>query len=143
MKIQILKPTDYDISFKYICPNHKCNNEHWLFLRETRTKRFKVVCECGTVFCIKRIKNINISYVQNNKNKKETIIPPQVPKESLSSFKGVPVDILEACAKILDGYGFTRQESIDLISKAYSQCDNKSPIDIIKFALKSLEIQNV
>jgi len=141
--MKILKPTDHDVSFKYICPNKKCNNEHWLFLRETQTKKFKVVCECGTVFYIKRIKNINISYVQNNKNKEESIIPPQVPKESLSSSKDVPIDTLEACAKILDAYGFTRQESIDLISKSYSQCDDKSPINIIKFALKSLEIQNV
>jgi hypothetical protein len=139
MKIQILKPTDYDISFKYVCPNKKCNNEHWLFLRETRTKKFKVVCDCGTVFGVKRIKNITISYFKN----KKFLSPPLVPKQPISSLNGVPIEVLESCAKILDDYGFTRTESIDLISKTYSQVVDKSPLNIIKFALKSLEIQNV
>ena len=47
------KPTDYDISFKYIC--NDCGNEHGYFL-EVKTK-IQIVCDCSQIIeprCNKR-----------------------------------------------------------------------------------------
>lgn len=137
MKIQ--KPTKVDCSFQYNCPD--CQNQHWLFLREAQTKNFKIVCECGKIFKPKRIKNIKVCYVDyKNKIQKK---PPIVPKIPPNNIKGVPLDFMESCVKILDGYGFTKMESINLISKAYNSTEDKRIVNVIKIALSSLEIKDV
>lgn len=142
MKIQ--KPTKIDASFLYNCPN--CQAQHWLYLREAQTKNFKIVCECDTIFKPKLIHNIKISYAANKEKKhkktKSTNTPP-IPAKSPDNVRGVPLDFMESCVKILDGYGFTKMESINLISKAYHSTEDKRIVNVIKIALSSLEIKDV
>lgn len=128
------KPIEYSISFRYICPNIKCNYDHWLFLREAKTKNFKIVCECGTIFQVKQIDEIKLIYNSSKKN---------VSGKISGSTNDVPIDIMNSCVTILSGYGFDKTEAKELITKAYSQVDDKSPVNIIKNALKLLEIENV
>jgi hypothetical protein len=137
------KPIEIDASFLYICPNRGCSSKYWLFLREVQTKNFKIVCDCGMVFKPKTVDHIKISYKKKQKPKTKQSIPPTVPKVEPKTINSLPVDILEQCATILDGYGFSRTETIKLVTKAYHSVEDKSVINIIKVALRSLEIQNV
>jgi hypothetical protein len=128
------KPTEIDASFLYICPNTDCKNEHWLFFREVKVKNFKVACDCGVVFKPKPIDHIKICYAK--KTPKESINDP-------SPVDSIPVDLLESCVKILDGYGFSRNESVKLVTKAYASTEDRRIVNVIRIALTSLEIQNV
>lgn len=114
------KPIDIDVSFKYLCP--QCNLEHWLFLRETQTKNYKVVCECGQVFTPKRIKKLRIIYNNKTQSAKKTI--------------KLPLDILDECTKILVGYGFDSKKSAKIIELAYKQIKLTDIPSLIKMAIK-------
>jgi len=57
-----VKPAKYDIHFEYVCPA-LCGNKHWLSLRESQQKHFRVVCDCGEVFKLKTIEGITINFV--------------------------------------------------------------------------------
>lgn len=130
MKIQ--KPIKTDASFLYLCPNIDCNNKHWLFLREVKTKNFKVVCECGTVFKIKQIQDLKIKFIKR-------IGRVTVDKQS----HAVPVDLVAKCAKILEGYGCSENESLKLITKAYTNNPTNNALELVRSSLKLLEINNV
>jgi hypothetical protein len=62
IKKKIQKPIEIDVSLRYRCPDNDCGFDHWIFLREAKTKNFKIVCECGTIFKPKRIKTIEVVY---------------------------------------------------------------------------------
>lgn len=130
--MKILKSIDYDISYKYICPNTKCNASHWLFLREVQTKGFRVVCECGTIFGVKRVLKVKTIY---KKLKNKTVTNNK--KEQ------IPLDIQTKCAKLLVEYGFTDIEAIAMINSAFEN----NPIDnaglLVKYILQNLETLNV
>ena len=82
-KVQSQKPIEHDIHLKYKCPT--CDQHHWLAFREAKTKNFKVVCDCNTVFKVKRISAFKIKYQLENKSfetektKKEVAPPVVVP----------------------------------------------------------------
>lgn len=137
MKLQ--KPIKTDASFLYICPNDSCSIEHWVYLREAKTKNFKVVCYCGTVFKVKQIQSIDINYEEQKPNLQEEVIKTDVTNSNLS----VPIDIEQKCVKILTEYGFTSQEAKDLLLKAYNKNQTDSPAELIKLSLQLLEINNV
>jgi hypothetical protein len=128
-KMKVLKPIDHDVAFKYKCPKNDCNYTHWLFLREVQEKGFKVVCDCGTAFKPKNIENIKILYRKQRSDKKRK--------------NTVPVDLMASCVRILVGYGCSKGESEKLINEAYAKIDDKSSVNILKQALKLLEIENV
>jgi len=125
-----LKPIDIDVHFKYRCPKSDCGCEHWLSLKETKTKNFKIVCHCGLVLKPKKIHNIKISY-----DKVETKSIPQVEtieEKHLCEPLKIPLDLQEQSVKILTKYGFTHDESIKLTEKAYI----KNPVDTVGILVK-------
>jgi hypothetical protein len=126
------KPIETDASFKYKCPSEDCENEHWIFLRQAQVKNFKIVCDCGLVFKPKQIKNIKIIYEKPTKKRKKI--------EDIDD--GIPVDVLNQCAKILSGYGFDLNESKELIKKSYSSCKTNDIGSLIKNTLKSFGEKN-
>ncbi|MEB3202982.1 MAG: hypothetical protein VKK05_09255, partial [Synechococcus sp.] len=65
--IRNIKPKDYDINYEYICP--KCGVNHWLTSRESKTKNFKIACDCGRILSPARIKKIIIIYEDSICNK--------------------------------------------------------------------------
>lgn len=127
-KKKILKPIDIDAHFKYRCP--KCSIDHWISLNEAKTKNFKVVCDCSKVFSPKRIAKLKICYESVAK----TTIKATIKQEEQPSLDN---DILKQCVSVLSSYGFTEDESSDLIRKAHNINPSADATTLIKLALKS------
>lgn len=138
------KPIDIEAHLKYVCPIRSCGFEHWLSLNEAQTKNFKVVCECGCIFKPKQIKKLKILYKQIIKSSTDIITaitvedksnieqPPTVEKIE------IPVDLSNECVKLLIAYGFTKQESVVLSSKAFSKTGESNSSNLVKYILQNL-----
>jgi hypothetical protein len=114
------KPIDIDLHIKYACPNKDCGYHHWLSLKETQTKNFKVVCDCALVFKPKRIKTIKITYassVSKTTKRKEVTKSSAIDNDD----KSIPSYLLEKSIKILVGYGFDKDEAEKLLKDSYSK----------------------
>ena len=130
-KIKNQKPIELDVHLKYLCSNNKCGYCHWLSLSETKTKNFKVVCECGQIFKPKLINTIKILY-----NKTRT---PVVNRETIVKTTTVPLDLYRKCATILTGYGFSESETLNLVTDAYITNNTSDAKVLIKYILQNLE----
>ena len=118
-KVQTQKPIEHDINLKYNCPT--CDQHHWLAFREAKTKNFKVVCDCNTVFKVKRISAFKIKYepdkiLENKPFEIDTSIPKKIQ---------VPLELLNKACKLFISYGFTKKESEKLLQSSYE----KNPVD--------------
>ena len=114
------KPTKIDAHFKYKCPNPDCFYDHWISLNETQTKHYKIVCDCGQVFQPKRIKKLKILYVEL-----ET--------------QDINTTIIENCATVMMDYGFTKEESVELLTINHKKYPKLEAAELIKVTLKNLE----
>jgi transcriptional accessory protein Tex/SPT6 len=134
------KPIEIDAHFKYGCPNTDCHYDHWLSLKETQTKNFKVVCDCGCVFKPKQISKIKISFVSEVKTK-----PPEKVAEVAKVIEKpkIGIDLQAKCVKLLCEYGFTRDESIILVDKAFEKNPTNEAGLLIKYVLQNLGELNV
>jgi hypothetical protein len=137
---KIQKPIDVDVHFKYRCPEPKCGYEHWLSLKESQTKNFKIVCDCGYVYKPKRISKIKIVYEDIQQTPK--IEKPTESNKVIEKPK-IPVDFKNSCVKLLVSYGFTKDESISLCEKAFEKNPVTSSGLLIKYVLQNLEELNV
>ena len=120
------KPVKVDVSLKYICPNTECESEHWLFLSESQTKNFKVVCECGVVFKPKQIDSIKIIYTKKKRNTKPAAPLVDETKDKISE------SLLSTCINVLVSYGYEKSEASDLINATY----DKYKINDVKTLIK-------
>lgn len=119
------KPIDADIHFKYKCPDVNCSCLHWLSLKETQTKNFKIVCDCGLVFKPKQIQKIKVLY-----------------SKSIKKTKTIPAELLEKTIKILTKYGFTSNEITHLCTTHYTKSNSETPEALVKYILQNLENNN-
>lgn len=138
-----LKPISLDAHFKYRCANDGCSIEHWLSIKETQTKNFKVVCDCGTVFSPKKISKLKIVYSKSKKktppeSAQETLVRPETEKNKID----IPFDIVEKAAKILVNYGFTEKESKELLIESYKKQHIDDIGTLIKFTLENFGGKN-
>lgn len=99
------KPIEVDVSLKYKCPNNDCGFDHWLFLRQAKTKNFKIVCECGTIFKPKRIKTIEVVYATPRSVKKNL-----EPVENSDTTSVVPECITRAI-KMIVSLGYDKDDA--------------------------------
>lgn len=132
-KTKNLKPIDIDGHFKYRCPN--CGIDHWASFKEASTKNFIIVCDCETVFSVKRIVTIDIVYAKSKKPKQKTETPPQkqiVVKSNKESAK-IPNQLLEKATKMLVALGFTNEEAIKMLTETYAS----SPTENITLLVKN------
>lgn len=143
---KIQKPIDYDIHLKYRCKN--CSQDHWLSYLESCTKNFKVVCDCGFVFKVKRIVGFNLKYEKDSENKS---IPKDRNKRidndiKLSDTKdqreteadnsiSIPENLLQSSVSILSSFGYSSIEAHDMVKDSYSKFKTDSVGDLVKFAL--------
>lgn len=136
------KPIDYDIHLKYRCQN--CDQDHWLSYLESSTKNFKIVCDCGTVFKIKRVIDFSIKYEQDIEKKidpersilvekEESCIVGDSAEKSIS--QNIPETILQSATSILGSFGYSKTESFDMITQSYEKLKTDSVGDLVKFAL--------
>ena len=143
-KVQSQKPIEHDIHLKYKCPT--CDQHHWLAFREAKTKNFKVVCDCNTVFKVKRISAFKIKYQLENKSfetektKKEVappvVVPPVVAPVVVPPVVAppqIPLELLNKACKLFITYGFTQKESILLLKSSYE----KNPVDDYSALIKN------
>lgn len=119
------KPIDIDFHFKYKCPDKNCTRVHWLSLKETQTKNFKVVCDCGIIYRPKRISKIQIVYSIKSKKNSDTK-------------SEVPCDIKNQCSKLLTSYGFTSAECECLITTVYRKFPDLNSGSLVKYILQHL-----
>lgn len=105
-----LKPIDYDLHLKYLCPNTDCGGLHWISLSEASTRNFKIVCYCGCVFSPKPIDKIKIKYKESK---------PKNPKQALNNKP--EVSLLDKAVDLLKSYGFEMQEARSLVNQCIEQ----------------------
>lgn len=125
-----VKPVECDAHLKYICP--ECNNEHWISLLEASTKNFKIVCDCGTIFRVKRVLDLKLRYQKAK--------PAPTTKKTNIDIK--TNSIAKQAVTIIQNYGFTKDEAEDLIVKCYDPNKNYSVSDLVKEALKTMRVNN-
>jgi hypothetical protein len=136
MKKKNQKPIEIDVHFKYRCPKSSCGYDHWLSLKETQTKNFKIVCDCGNIFKPKQIKKLKIVFYSTEiETKPEQTKVIEKPK--------IPIDLRDSSVRLLVGYGFTKEEAFTLVEEAYSRNPVTSGSLLVKYVLQNLEQLNV
>lgn len=134
---KLQKPIEHDIHLKYIC--RKCGTPHWLSFKEASTKNFKIVCDCGLVFGVKRVLDFKLKFLNKPKSQ-----PTQKTIEKVfSQDHTIPIDLLNKTIGVLVQYGFTDNEAKQLIIKSYSLCPNNEITSLVKQVLESLRSENV
>lgn len=124
-----IKPVNHDMYLEYRCP--ECQASHWLTLKESQTKGFKVVCICDHVFQVKRIEDIKILYVSKKQqdNSKDTII-------------NNTLDIYHKCIKVLEQYSFSEEEMRDIVKETVSMNQQASLVDMVKLCIAKFGEKN-
>lgn len=143
MKKKNQKPIEVDSSLRYRCPKPDCGKDHWLSLKETQTKNFKVVCYCGEVFRPQRIKKIKIVYYKPSYSpqKQETQISESIeePKNSIPDLAPKISDrLLELCSRTFMNYGFTKKEADDLLRQSYILHPTENAFELVNYTLKMI-----
>lgn len=124
MKITNLKPIEYDIHFKYLCPNPSCCYPHWLSLKEASLLGYKSICDCGTVFSVKQIEKIKIKYIDDLVSKSRNVFDkkqyePIEIDETIFDEPAEPTESTVTKAKnLLIHYGFSESEAESMIDNA-------------------------
>lgn len=121
-----LKPTEIDAHVRYVCPNVDCGFDHWISLKESQTKNFIIVCDCGLKIKPKTVKTIKIIYRDQIKKQK---------------VKELPQEILEKCLKIMFDFGFVESESEPLLKVAYNTSETDDPMELVKKAIASIGVE--
>lgn len=135
------KPIEIDAYLKYKCPNSSCGYNHWLTLKETQTKNFKVVCDCGSVFKPKQIHKIKIKYYSDPiipEVKTETVVTQQESEQPIRPEPQIPEKMLKICSKTLIDYGFTQKEAHNLLRQSFILQPTESPFELINNTLTML-----
>lgn len=122
------KPIECDVHLKYLCP--KCGYDHWLSLKEASTKNYKIVCDCGKVFGVKRTKNIKLIYENSHKQKYEKRVDSPSIDQSL----------LNKASSALIAYGFTKEEAINSITEAFQKHPTTDYLELVKQTLASMRV---
>jgi|688.fasta_scaffold185619_2 hypothetical protein len=107
-KLKVQKPIEIDVSLKYKCTNKDCGFDHWLFLREAKTKNFKIVCDCGTIFKPKRIQNIEVVYAIKESVEK----PVDNPEES---GKMEDIECVSRAINMMISLGYSKKDAQDSV----------------------------
>lgn len=129
-----LKPIDVDCHLKYRCPDNNCNYDHWITLKEAKTKNFIVVCDCGSTFKVKTVKKFKLIY-----NCIEIKLAEESEEDKTNK---IPLELLDKCAKMMVGFGFTINESKTLLSNFYDTNKIDDPISLVKNTISNIGVTN-
>ncbi len=125
-KTKNLKPIEIDAHIRYVCPDNDCGFDHWISLKESQTKNFIIVCDCGLKIKPKTVKTIKIIYrEQQNKPK----------------IKEISQEILDKCIKIMFDFGFTEIESEPLVRESYNKFGIDDPLELVKKTIASIGVE--
>ena len=136
---------EIDAHLRYMCKNPDCGYTHWLSLKQTQTKNFKVVCDCGFIFKPKQILSLKVIY-RAPKKQSEPVVDEKRHFVSLSAIaaqqQDISLDVLNKCIKTLVGYGFTKPESEQLLRNSFRQNPVDDCVLLIKQTLETLGENN-
>lgn len=137
------KPIEIDCHIKYVCPDHKCNQFHWLSLAESRTKNFIVVCGCGLSFKVKQIDKIKLKYKKHKDHTKNKPVANKTAPDSLE-IEELPVPdqndfdekmFIDDCVSSLVAFGFSQKEATNLLTQSYHKHSTRNHTELIKQTL--------
>jgi hypothetical protein len=131
-KKKSLKPIDIDCHLKYRCPDNNCNCDHWISFKEAKTKKFIVVCDCGSTFRVKTVKRFKLIY---NSVEVKKVDEPVENKNGK-----IPLELLDKCAKMMVGFGFTIDESKTLLNDFYDKNKIDDPISLVKNTISNIGV---
>jgi hypothetical protein len=115
--------------------------DHWLSIKETQTKGFRIVCDCGEILRVKLVEKIDIIYQQTPK--KETPLPVVIETPAPEKIiETIPLDLLTQSCTILLGYGFDIIEAEILLVSTFNEKPIYTCVDLIKQALKNFGEKN-
>ena len=97
----------------------------------SQVKNYKIVCECNNIIIPTRICTIDIRYLDPHIDDNKT-------HSSLDNEP--PLDIMNSCCKILESYGYSEEESKNMISKSFQKTNIKTIKNIIEYALKNFGV---
>lgn len=126
-KTRIIRPKDISANLIYSCPN--CNNDHWVSVKAAQVVGYMVVCECGQIFKTKPVKNIKIVYKQRRKKTQEATTLEEQENQKTNQISS---HMFGMCVDVLNGYGYTKSESEEIILKTFA----KHPIEDISQFIK-------
>lgn len=129
------KPIELDVHFKYRCYN--CSLDHWLSYNQVRTKNYKIVCDCGAVSRPKRINKIKILYT-SVKKERQSAGSSLLHQQAITA----PTELINKCSSVLTNYGFTKEESSELLTKAYKKQPTEDHKVLIKIALSLIGVNH-
>ena len=129
-----IKPVNYDLYLEYHCPD--CGISHWLTLRESQTKGFKVVCVCDCVFGVKRINDIYIKYAR-----KKSDIKPEAKDNSTKDLLDKD-NLYRKCIATLSQYSFSEEEIGDIVKNTIDSDESSAIVDIVKACITKFGEKN-
>lgn len=112
------RPIEIDAHLKYVCPNKDCRFHHWISIRESSIKNFRIVCECGQIFSPKQIRKLKIIFTEKT--------APKINEK-----------LIENCVSAIIGYGFTKEEATHILTQQHIKNPKLESIDLIKLAIKN------
>lgn len=113
-KIKNIKPVECVADLRYLCTN--CGLDHWISLREAKTKNFMIVCDCETLLKVKQIQTINVVYVEDTTLQNSSVNGKYTPSDA-SVIKQTDTKIVSQACAILSTYGFTKQEALEIATR--------------------------
>lgn len=139
-KYKNLKPTEYNITYKYTCP--ECQGEHWISELQASVNGFVIVCECETALRIKTIKSITKNYVRTKSKPTSTNNQKSEKQEARQIIDNMPKDLLNKAAGVFVGYGYTEKEAKELLVKAYIEFGITDCWELVKKTLETIGKNN-
>jgi hypothetical protein len=124
-KIKNLKPVECVADLRYRCTN--CGLDHWVSIKEAKTRDFIIVCDCDTLLKVKQIQTTKIIYVNDTTLQKpvKTIRTPSIP-----TIKPTDTKIISQACAVLSTYGFTKQEATNMATK-YAEQESFTDVKIL------------
>lgn len=138
LKTKNLKPIELHVNLKYKCP--QCCIDHWLSLKETQTKGFIVVCDCGNIFKVRRVETIKVIHHKSFHKSTNKNIDQNTIKSNTNT--NLADDLLQSCVQTLTNYGFTKDEASCALKKEFSKTGCTDKLELIKSCLKSIGENN-
>jgi hypothetical protein len=125
-KIKNLKPVECIADLRYRCTN--CGLDHWVSIKEAKTRDFIIVCDCDTLLKVKQIQTVNVVYVNDATLQKRPVNTTQAP--IIPTVKPTDAKVISQACAVLSTYGFTKQEAMDMATK-YTEKESFTDVKIL------------
>lgn len=124
-------PVGADVYLKYMCPNTDCGDIHWITLKESKTKNYRIVCDvCGKVYRPKRVESFNLAYKEEKQQEQKQENKPE------------EAEFIKDAVDTLIKFGFSKYESEEMINQQWEKSKSTNPATLVKMALNFFGVSN-